>query len=394
MNRIFKYALTLAAMSTLFTTPAFAQTDVHILDVGQGLSILVESQGHAMLYDGGDRNKSSFVVSYLKDQDIKNFDYVIASHYDSDHLNGVVGALNVFSTKQVFAPEYTTDTRVFNSFTSIVKTRKIPKKQPAVGSKYQLGDATIQILSPSGSDYSDVNNYSIAVRIVDGDTSFLITGDAEAQAEKEICSSKLELDSDVYVMGHHGSGSSTSWDLLQKVTPEYAVVSCGTGNSYGHPHVESMEKLQSMDIQLLRTDKQGTLIASTDGKTIKWNVEPCNDYTPGDSNDKAAAAQTQNPESTQNSAKAPNSVKTQNSAKAQNSSESQSSTQKSDTSQETKSSSLSTSTEYILNTSTKKIHLPNCKSVKQMKDKNKKSTTESKASLMSQGYTPCGNCNP
>lgn len=370
MNRIFKYALTLATASTLFTTPAFAQTDVHILDVGQGLSILVESQGHAMLYDGGDRNKSSFVVSYLKEQDIKNLDYVIASHYDSDHLNGVVGALNVFSVKQVFAPDYTTDTRVFNSFHSIVKTRKIPKKQPSVGSKYQLGDATVQILSPSGSDYSDVNDYSIAVRIVDGDTSFLITGDAGAQAEKEMCSSRLDLDSDVYVMGHHGSGSSTSWDLLQKVTPEYAVVSCGTGNSYGHPHAESMEKLQSMEIPLLRTDKQGTLVASTDGKTIKWNVEPCNDYIPGDSNDKASSAQTQDPKPAQ------------------------SSTPKSGTSQETKPSAVSISTEYILNTSTKKIHLPNCKSVKQMKDKNKKSTTESKASLLSQGYTPCGNCNP
>ena len=119
----------------------------------------------------------------------------------------------------------------------------------------------------------------------DGNTSFLITGDAEAESEAQMIASGLTLDSDVYVMGHHGSGTSTSWDLLQAATPEYAVLSCGAGNSYGHPHVESMEKLQAMEIQLLRTDKQGNIVASTDGTTITWNVNPCNDYTPGDPND-------------------------------------------------------------------------------------------------------------
>lgn len=123
-----------------------------------------------------------------------------------------------------------------------------------------LGDATVQVLSPSSSNYSDANNYSIAIRVVDGDTSFLFTGDAGHEAEQEICNTGLALDSDVYVLGHHGSDSSTSWDLLQKVTPEYAVLSCGAGNAYGHPHIESMEKLQAMGIQLLRTDKQGALV--------------------------------------------------------------------------------------------------------------------------------------
>ena len=95
-KRLFTYAFSVAALSSLITIPAAAQTDIHVLDVGQGLSVLVESQGHYMLYDGGDRTKSSYVVSYLQGQGISSLDYVIASHYDSDHLNGVVGALNVF----------------------------------------------------------------------------------------------------------------------------------------------------------------------------------------------------------------------------------------------------------------------------------------------------------
>lgn len=357
-KRLFAYALLLSAV---FAAPSYAQTDVHVLDVGQGLSVLVESQGHYMLYDGGDRDKSSFVVSYLKQQGITDLDYMIASHYDSDHINGLVGALNTTTVHQVFGPEYKTDTRVFHSFQNTVSEKSIPLEQPAVGSTYQLGDAVFQILSPSGTGYSDVNNYSIGIRITDGNSSFLITGDAEAESESEMCRTGLALDSDVYIMGHHGSGTSTSWELLQHATPEYAVLSCGTGNSYGHPHAESMEKLQSMGIQLFRTDKQGTILASTDEDTIDWNVSPCNDYTPGDQNDTPAQPQ------------------------------SQTQTQTADTSG---SASVSTGMEYILNISTKKIHRPGCKSVTQMKEKNKKATSESVDTLISQGYSPCKNCNP
>ena len=284
-------AMILAGMMSF---PAFGQTNVHVLDVGQGLSVLIESDGHYMLYDGGDSHKSSYVVSYLQNEQVSSLDYMVASHYDSDHLNGVVGALNAFPVKQVWGPSYETDTKVYQSFCSAAEEKGLSVVQPSVGSKYSLGDAVIQVLAPSGDDYTDVNNYSIAIRVEDGDTSFLITGDAEADSEAEMIASGLELDSDVYVMGHHGSGTSTSWDLLQAAVPEYAVLSCGTGNSYGHPHIESMEKLQAMDIPLFRTNKQGTIVASTDGSSITWNVEPCNDYSPGDPNDVPAQPQSSN----------------------------------------------------------------------------------------------------
>lgn len=290
-KKLFKSAAMGVTLSALLSLPAFAQTDVHVLDVGQGLSVLIESQGHYMLYDGGDSDKSSYVVSYLQNEGVPSLDYVVASHYDADHLNGIVGALNVFQAANVWGPNYTTDTNIFESFNTTMAAKGLTKSQPAVGTTVQLGDASIQVLAPSSSSYSDANNYSIAIRVQDGTTSFLITGDAEADSEAEMVATDLPLDSDVYVMGHHGSGTSTSWDLLQAATPEYAVLSCGTGNSYGHPHIESMEKLQAMGIQLLRTDKQGNIVASTDGNTITWNVSPCNDYTPGDPNDTPAQPQ-------------------------------------------------------------------------------------------------------
>ena len=102
-RRLLKFALAFAVMSSISSAPAFAKTDVHVLDVGQGLSVLVKSQDHCMLYDGGDRDRSDYVVSYLKQQGIAELDYMIASHYDADHINGLVGALNTTSVKQVFA---------------------------------------------------------------------------------------------------------------------------------------------------------------------------------------------------------------------------------------------------------------------------------------------------
>ncbi len=317
------------------------------------MSVLVESDGHYMLYDGGDSNKSSFVVSYLKEQHISELDYVIASHYDSDHLNGVVGALNVFPTGQVYAPDYTADSRVYRSFNRIIADKGIQKTQPSVGETFCLGDSSIQILAPTGTEYADENDYSIAIHIQEGETSFLITGDATSESETEMAASGLELDSDVYVAGHHGSGSSSSWELLQKAVPEYAVISCGAGNTYGHPHSEVMERLRSMDVQILRTDKQGTIIGYMDGKTITWNTSPCNDYSAGDSDDVPP------------------------------------------THQETESAYASpASSGYILNTSTKKFHYPTCSSVKTMKESNKKASTESRDAIISSGYRPCGRCHP
>ena len=115
-----------------------ADTQLHFIDVGQGLSVLAESDGHFLLFDGGDRKTSSLVVSYLKEQGVETLDYVIASHYDADHLNGVVGALNAFQVSQVLAPDYETDTKVFQSFQSAIEKNRIPLSHPAPGDSFTL----------------------------------------------------------------------------------------------------------------------------------------------------------------------------------------------------------------------------------------------------------------
>ena len=253
-----------------------------VLDVGQGLSVLVQSDGHTLLYDGGDRNHSSFVVSYLLEQGITSLDYVVASHYDADHLNGVIGALSRFSVDTVLAPDYETDTKLFQSYLSTLDEKGLMPLHPAPGDTFSLGGASFTVLAPITIDEGDSNNNSLALRLSYGETSFLLTGDAEYQEEEDMCSQwGSALSSTVYVAGHHGSGSSTSWDLLQNTVPEYVVISCGEGNSYGHPHDTTMEKLEVMEIPVFRTDLQGTLSVSSDGQNLTWSQSPCNDYSPG-----------------------------------------------------------------------------------------------------------------
>ena len=258
---------------------------VHFLDVGQGLSILVQSEGKTMIYDGGDRKTSSFVVSYLKKQNIKTIDYLISSHYDADHMAGLIGCLKAFDVKHVISSDYEHDSKLYKSFIKAVKADGFTMEHPAVGETFTFGNGKFTILAPSTIDKKGSNNNSVAIKLENGDNSFVFTGDAEHASENAMCNTGIDLECDVLVPGHHGSATATSWDFLQKTVPEYAVISCGANNKYGHPDKDTMDKLESMGIQVYRTDKQGTITVVSDGNTLKWSEDSCNDYTPGDEND-------------------------------------------------------------------------------------------------------------
>ena len=266
--------------------PAFgvtaAEMKVHFLDVGQGLSILVQTEGKNLLYDGGGRNAASFVVSYLEDQGVENLDYLISSHYDEDHLSGLVGCLNRFSVGTVIGSDYVHESKLYSSFMDAVSAKGLEVQYPAVGTMYVLGDAEFEVLAPQTVSSTDSNNNSVVIRLINDGDSFLFAGDAEYASEKEMCASGMDLNCDVLVLGHHGSATSTSWDFLAQTVPSYAVISCGANNSYGHPNAETMEKMESMDIEIFRTDLQGTIVATSSGSGITWNTQPCQDYSSGD----------------------------------------------------------------------------------------------------------------
>ena len=214
-------------------------------------------------------------------QGITEIDYMISSHYDSDHVSGLIGCLYAFDVKNVICSDYVHDSKTYESFMEAIKKEGLKPQHPDVGETFPFGDATIIILSPEEIS-NDSNANSVAIKLEYGESSFIFTGDADYRSERKMIESGIDLDCDVLSLGHHGSASSSSSDFLKETVPEYVVISCGKGNSYGHPHVEVVELLEAMEIDVFRSDVQGTVAAVTDGKTITWNQAPCNDYSDGD----------------------------------------------------------------------------------------------------------------
>lgn len=280
-NIIFSVLFFILCVFSAQEIKASGTMEVHFIDVGQGLSILVESDGQILLYDGGDRSHSSQVVSYLKNQEITDIDYLISSHYDEDHVAGLVGCLNAFNVINVIGSDYVQDTQIYQSFVNGVDEQGLLIQHPKVGEEFLFGSGKFTILAPKMITNND-NDNSVAIKLENGNNVFIFTGDAEANSEQAMCNSGIELSCDVLVLGHHGSATATTWDLLQNTVPEYAVISCGTNNRYGHPHQDTMDKLESMDIEVYRTDMQGNITAVSNGDDITWNQEPCNDYSSGD----------------------------------------------------------------------------------------------------------------
>ena len=253
---------------------------VHFINVGQGLAILVQSGGENLLYDGGNRAHADEVVQYLKDQQVDTIDYMVSSHYDEDHLGGLVKCLDNFEVEHILGSDYVHTSELFNTFMNTATAHAIIVEYPSVGDTYEFGTGSFTVMAPDGISQNS-NDNSVVIRLVNGNNSFMFMGDAEETSEQDMISTGMNLDCDVLSLGHHGSASSTTWDLLEASTPSWAVISCGQDNSYGHPSAETMGKLKDMDIPVFRTDDQGTIIALSDGNVISWNQEPCNDYASG-----------------------------------------------------------------------------------------------------------------
>lgn len=279
-----------ASAAESMSAAASGEMLVHFLDVGQGLSVFVQSEGQNLIYDGGDRETSRFVVAYLQQHGVTEIDYLISSHYDADHLAGLIGCLNVFDVHNIIGSDYEHTSKLYTSFIDTIDEQDSEIQHPSVGIQFQFGSGTFTVLSPT-SIVNDSNANSVVIRLENGQNSFLLTGDADHKAEAVMCSSSPDLESDVLSVAHHGSATATSYDFLEQVVPEFAVVSCGADNQYNHPDADTMDKLESMEIEIYRNDLQGTIVAVSDGQKITWDQEPCNDYSPGSDTDSGTQVQ-------------------------------------------------------------------------------------------------------
>lgn len=242
---------------------------VHFLDVNQGLSILVQLGDEVLIYDGGESDTSSFVVAYLKDQGITEIDYLISSHYDSDHVSGLIGCLYAFDVKNVIGSDYMHESNRYSSFMRAVKEEGLEVQHPCVGTQYFMGGAIITILAPAEIT-SDSNSNSVVIKLTYGESDFIFTGDADYKSERDMIASGIDLDCEILSVGHHGSATATSEAFVDVTTPEYAIISCEKSNSYGHPHKETLEILDEYQVEILRNDELGTIVVDTDGTEFVW----------------------------------------------------------------------------------------------------------------------------
>ena len=339
--------------------------EVHYIDVGQGDATLIKCGSHAMLIDGGNNNKGTTVQLYLKKQGVESLDYVIGTHPDADHIGGLDVIVYKYNCDTVIMPDYEKDTKTYQELVDVIHDKNMKITYPVVGEQYALGEAKFTIIAPNSNSYGgNANDYSVAILLEYGKNRFLFTGDAEEASEAEMLTNGIDISADVYKVAHHGSRSASTQEFLNAVHPKYAVISCGEGNSYGHPHAEVLNRLRSMGVEVFRTDEQGSIIASSDGENITWNCSATDSWQSGEQTESDREnSEDENP-GDENSGNAISDAVT------------------------------SEQTTYVLNTNTKKFHRETCSSVSQIKEENFQKVQMNREELEQSGYSPCKNCNP
>jgi len=360
--------------TTTSPEPVSQELTVHFIDVGQGDCTLITCGDETMLIDAGDNNQGTKIQNYLQHEGISKLKYVVCTHPDADHIGGMDVILYKFDCETIFMTDEEKDTATYRDVIDTIENKIYKKTLPVVGEQYRLGDAEFTIVAPSQMR-EDSNNNSIALMLSHGNNTFLFTGDAEEDEESDIVKLDLPAGIDVYKTGHHGSKSSSSEELLNAITPKYAVISCGEGNKYGHPHAQTLNNFRMMGIQVFRTDEQGTIVASSNGEEITWNCSPSTSWIAGEPIGTQEESSKPEPESeaaqqteTQAAIDVPPVVAEETNPPA--------------------------SVTYICNTNTKKFHYPTCSSVDQMKETNKLEVNLSRDEVIAQGYVPCKRCNP
>lgn len=316
-----------------------SELEVFFIDCGQGDAILIKSPaGEYMLIDGGTRDEGRNITSFMLDQGVKQLAVVVGTHPHSDHIGGLAEIINSFPVQKVYLPRVTHNTKSFEALLDAIKGQNLKISTASRGVEIPLAGLEACFLAPVGNDYEELNNYSAVIRIEYGDNSFVFTGDAEDVSEREMLSGEQELDADVLKVGHHGSSSSSSPEFLKAVSPQYAVIMCGTDNDYGHPHRETLKALDNAGVKVYRTDLNGTIIMTSDGRSI--TVE-CSDGKPGS----VSQVRTKSQEEVL----------------------------------------------YIGNKNSLVFHLKDCKNLPLEKNR---IYFQSKDEALNQGYSPCANCQP
>lgn len=244
---------------------------VHFLDVGQADCILIQTPNQrSMLIDAGNNGDEKFILSYLAQEKITELAVVVGTHPHEDYIGSMDAVINRFPVGRIYLPPVTTTTETFASLLSTIKRKGLNINTAKAGVEIDLDPAlSVKIVAPHSGPYEELNDYSVVIKLTYNKVSFLFTGDAEASSERRMVAEGTDLQADLLKVGHHGGATSTSRQFLAKVKPRYAVISVGAGNKYGHPDREVLNRLSLSNVEVHRTDVEGTILAVSDGESIK-----------------------------------------------------------------------------------------------------------------------------
>lgn len=266
----------LCAFATYLSNGEAQPFEVHFLDVGQADCALIIADGKTMLIDGGEIGAGPEIIDYLHTQGVHKLDVLVATHPHSDHIGGLPYIVEHMAISQTYISPYVHTSATYENLLDNLEKSDSIVTIPETGDTFRLGGANCQVLS-GGHGFDDPNDASIVLRVTYGDVSALFTGDAEVPVEQQILASGMEVRSNILKVGHHGSETSSDQAFLDAVLPEIAVISCGIGNSYGHPHASTLRKLTC---EVLRTDVEGAIVLASDGITVtrKGEIAPFKIY--------------------------------------------------------------------------------------------------------------------
>jgi len=244
---------------------------IHYVDVGQGDCTILEQNGHYMIIDAGTNACEDDLLAYIDSLNITKFDYVVATHGHEDHIGSMDAVIKNYDVGKILFPKHTTTTYTYRNFVKAVANKKIKLYAPKVGEEFVFEDSKFVVLAPNSSEYEELNNYSIVIKLMYKETNFLFTADAEKLSEQEMLENDLDLSADVLRVAHHGSSSSTTQEFLEAVNPKCAVISVGKDNDYGHPTINVINRLKDRNIPVYRTDENGTVVLTSNGRDITFN---------------------------------------------------------------------------------------------------------------------------
>lgn len=246
----------------------------HFIDVGQGDAILITTPDGNMLIDTSIKSVREDLDSYLKAAGVERLEYLVLTHPDADHIGNADYIIQTYEIGTILLPDCASTSKTYERMLDAMENSDAKVVIPEVGYTFNLGALTNTVLAPI-KEYDDPNEMSIVIKSVYGEISVMLTGDAEVESEGDMVEKwdRAALDCDILKVGHHGSRTSSTDAFLAAVSPRVAVISCGEGNSYGHPHTETVERLEDEGIACYRTDLNGTVVITTNGEDYEIDCE-------------------------------------------------------------------------------------------------------------------------